>query len=218
MKKFLSFAFAFILAFSSFLPLQVSAAEVDLSDYDQQIALAKQIFPEYSNKLDGNGTLQNIVPYAADSELNIVTRETRAINNNTIMTYTEYDSGVITLGTARFAPDLDFIIDDSVTHSTYEEFTASIYASVVEGPTFSATGIKYRLYPSDYDRVISAGSYDLYGYSDDSVEVYVRPLETSSLFACASYKFPCHVATMDYQGIIALQVSNNDASVEFDIW
>lgn len=217
MKKFLSLVLAIILVFPTFLTLRVSAAEVDLSDYEQHIALAKKTFPEYVDKLEGNKSLRSSVPQAASSEPNVVIRETREADRNTFMTYTEYDTGLVTLGTARFVQDADLIIEDSVTHSAYEEFTATIIASVVEGPTFTATDVKYRIYPSNYDRITSAGNYGIPGYPDDLIRLYLRGTETSSLFACASYSFPCPVGPSSYTGEVILKLSNNVASVEFDI-
>lgn len=218
MKKFLSFLLAVALVLPNFLTLQASATGVELSEYDQLIALAKETFPEYVDKLDGNLSSRNIEPQTKTSEINAVIQETRTVDNNTSMTYTEYNNGIVTLGMARFVKNADLIIEDSVTHSTYEQFTAKIVASVVEGPTFTATGVQYRIYPSNYDRLISAGNYGIPGYTSDQFDCYIRSIETDSTPAGVAYSFACPVGTLYYSGSVDLTISNNVASVDFYIW
>lgn len=217
MKKILSLALTIILVFPTFLTLKVSAAEVDLSDYDQHIALAKQTFPEYVDRLDGNKTLKSKVPRAKDSKPNVIIQETRAADSNTMMTYTEYDNGLVTIGTARFMKDAELIEEDIVGHSAYVDYTATIVASVVEGPTFTATDVQYRTYRTSYDRILSTGNYGIPGYSKEDISVYLRSTETASLCACASYSFYCPVGAIGYSGDVLLKLSNDVASVEFEI-
>lgn len=218
MKRFLSFVLAIALMLPSFLTLRTFATEVDLTDYDQHIALAKETFPEYANKLDGNYSPRSSEPQAVTSEVNIAVRETRAADSNTIMTYTEYNNGLVTLGTARFVKDADIEIEDSETHSGYELFTATIVASVVEGPTFTATDVQYRIYPLNYDRITSAGTPEIPGYTSDDFDVYLRTYETAELYACASYSFSCPVGMTTYSGAVVFKLENNHTSVVFDIW
>lgn len=200
------------------LPIGASATTTDTMSYNQHIALAKQTFPEYAGKLDGSQASRSIAPQSENVEPVAVTRETRAVDDNTIMTYTEYNNGVITLGTARFNKNAHLEVDSSTTFRTYTDYTATITASVVEGPTFTATGVEYRIYPSAYDKILSIGSYSIPGYSSSKFTTYLRSEETASLFACASYSFVCPVGLSEYDGEVILKLRNNTASVEFNIW
>lgn len=216
MKKLVSFCLAVIMIFT-ILPVSAFAAESDnFESYDYQVALAKQIFPEYRDKLEGKG----VATYASmpGTKPCIAVRETRPVDGNTSMTYTEYDNGLVTLGTARFQKEADYEVTGEKAYSSYTEYTAKIVASVIEGPTFTATGAKYRIYPVSYDKVVSAGSYSIPGYSSSKFTVSMRETETSSLPAYVSYDFPCPVGVSYYSGQVGMNVQNNKASVYFDIW
>lgn len=216
MKKLVSLFLAVIMIFA-ILPVSAFAAESDnFESYDYQVALAKQIFPEYRDKLEGKG----VATYASmpGTKPCIAVRETRPVDGNTSMTYTEYDNGLVTLGTARFQKEADYEVTGEKAYSSYTEYTAKIVASVIEGPTFTATGVKYRIYPVSYDKVVSAGSYSIPGYSSSKFTVSMRETETSSLPAYVSYDFPCPVGVSYYSGQVGMNVQNNKASVYFDIW
>lgn len=218
MKKLLSFVLAIVLVLPNFLSLQAFAAGTDLSDNAQIIELAKRTFPEYADKIDGDNFPSRSEPRTVGSELSIVIQETRAADNNTNMTYTEYNNGLVTLGTVRFATSADLTVEDSESYSGYVLYTATIVASVIEGPTFTATDVQYRIYPSAYDRITSVGNYGIPGYTDEDFDVFLRSNETASLFACASYSFPCPVGGLNYDGDVILKLSNNVPTVEFDVW
>lgn len=215
MKKLVSFCLAVIMIFA-ILPVSAFADGDNFESYDYQIALAKQVFPEYRDKLEGKG----VATYASmpGTKPCIAVRETRPVDGNTSMTYTEYDNGLVTLGTARFRKSTSNITTGVDKHDTYTEYTAKIVCSVVEGPTFTATGVKYRIYPSAYDKVLSAGSYSIPGYSSSKFTVNMRGTETSSLPAYVSYDFACPVGTSEYSGRVGMNVQNNKSSVYFDIW
>ena len=219
MKKLVSFCLAVIMIFA-ILPVSAFAAESDnFESYDYQVALAKQIFPEYRDKLEGKSVTANAGQPRACAEKPIITvRETRPVDGNTDMTYTEYDNGLVTLSTARFQKNADYTVTGSTAYTTYTEYTAKIVASVIEGPTFTATGVKYRIYPVSYDKVVSAGSYSIPGYSSSKFTVSMRETETSSLPAYVSYDFPCPGGVSYYSGQVGMNVQNNKASVYFDIW
>lgn len=215
MKKLFSLFLAVIMIFA-ILPVSAFADGDNFESYDYQVALAKQIFPEYRDKLEGKG----VATYASmpGTKPCIAVRETRPVDGNTSMTYTEYDNGLVTLGTARFRKSTSNITTGVDKHDTYTEYTAKIVCSVVEGPTFTATGVKYRIYPSAYDKVLSAGSYSIPGYSSSKFTVNMRGTETSSLPAYVSYDFACPVGTSEYSGRVGMNVQNNKSSVYFDIW
>lgn len=219
MKKLFSLFLAVIMIFA-ILPVSAFAAESDnFESYDYQVALAKQIFPEYRDKLEGKSVTANAGQPRACAEKPIITvRETRPVDGNTDMTYTEYDNGVVTLSTARFQKNADYTVTGSTAYTTYTEYTAKIVASVIEGPTFTATGVKYRIYPVSYDKVVSAGSYSIPGYSSSKFTVKTRSTETSTLPAYVSYSFPCPVGTSSYSGEVILMIKSNSVSVDFDIW
>lgn len=134
------------------------------------------------------------------------------------MTYTEYNNGMVTLGAARFITDAQLIDEDSETYNTYTEYTAKIIASVVEGPVFTATDVKYRIYPQNYDRVISAGNYGIPGYSDDDFVCSINNVETDTRAAGVTYSFPTPVGLSSYSGQVSFAIKNNITSVDFYIW
>ena len=156
MKKLFSLFLAVIMIFA-ILPVSAFADGDSFESYDYQVALAKQVFPEYRDKLEGKSVTANAGQPRACAEKPIITvRETRPVDDDTTMTYTEYDNGVVTLGAARFRKSTSNITTGVDKHDTYTEYTAKIVCSVIEGPTFTATGVKYRIYPSAlYNRVSS---------------------------------------------------------------
>lgn len=218
MKKFVLYLIVFVLLLSNLLPFQTFAAAIDNSIHSQHIALGKEIFPEYADKLDENANTQRRIQNSETSELIIVNQKTRPVDRNTTMTYTEYNNGIVTLGTARFSTNEEINVEDTVYYGSYTQYTVEIVASVVEGPTFTATGVKYRIYPNAYDQVIDIGSYSIPGYTADQFDTFLRSNETASLFACASYDFPCPVGLSSYSGEVILKVQRNNATVEFNIW
>ncbi|HAL88168.1 MAG TPA: hypothetical protein DCO69_03410 [Clostridiales bacterium] len=215
MKKLVSLCLAIFMIFA-ILPVSAFADGDSFESYDYQVALAKQIFPEYRDKLEGKG----VATYASQpgTKPSIAVRETRPVDDNTDMTYTEYNNGLVTLSMARFQKSTSNITTGVDKHDTYTEYTAKIVGSVIEGPTFTATDVKYRIYPSDYDRVLSSGSYSIPGYSSSKFTVSIRGTETSSLPAYVSYDFPCPVGVSYYSGRVGMIVQNNKSSVYFDIW
>ena len=216
MKKLLSLVLAIVLILTMAIPSL--ATEVQTTDYDQLIVIAKQVFPEHADKLNGNNNLQNSKQRTVDAAGNLVQRETRPVDNDAILTYTEYDSGVVTLGMARFQPSTSLNIGSEENYNTFTQFTATIVASVIDGPTFTATNVKYRIYPSDYDRIISAGSYSIPGYISNQIACTMRSVETSAGPAYVTYSFDCPVGISSYSGAVQLKIVNNKASVTFDIW
>ncbi len=218
MKKYLSLLMSVLLMVSAILPFHASAAANDVMTYEEHVKLAKDIFPEYAEKLDGNQALSRTTPQSDNEDVFPVVQKTRAVDKNTIMTYTEHNNGMITLGTARFIPDADYTITDSQAFNTYTQFTATIVASVLEGPTFTASGVRYRIYPSDFDRVLSAGSYGIPGYTSSDFTVSMNSIETSSQAAYINYAFTSLIGgTLSYSCDVVFRVRNNSATVEFNI-
>lgn len=216
MKKLVAFVLVFLLTLAMCVPS--FAAECQSSEYDQLISIAKATFPEYVDKLEGNNNSSNARLKTAETVGNLVQRETRPVDNDTILTYSEYDSGAVTLGMARFKPTTSLNVDNEETLNTFTQFTATIVASVLDGPTFTATNVKYRIYPSDYDRIISAGSYSIPGYTSSRITYTMGSVETSTTPAFVTYFFPCPVGETNHSGAVQLQIINNKASVTFDIW
>lgn len=214
MRKVLISLLTVALLISNVFMMSVCAVEQDITDKNQLLALAKETFPEFSDKIAGMDTPSR----ARSSDKSVAVQLTRNVDSNTTMTYTEYNNGLVTLGAISFDKKAEINVNDSVTHSTYEEFTATIVAYVVEGPTFTATNVKYRIYPTAYDKIISVGNYSIPGYTDDDFEVSLRGSETASQFACASYEFVCPVGGVQHSGGVYFKLQGNVTSVEFKIW
>lgn len=214
MRKVFTALLTAALLFSNVFMMSVCAVEQDITDKNQLLVLAKETFPEFSDKIDGMDTPSR----ARSSDKSVAVRLTRNVDSNTTMTYTEYNNGIVTLGAARFAEDAEINVNDSEIHSTYVEYTATIVAYVLEGPTFTATNVKYRIYPTDYDQIVSVGNYSIPGYTDDDFEVSLRGNETASQSACASYEFLCPVGGSQNSGGVYFNLQGNVTSVEFEIW
>lgn len=219
MKKVLSFLLAFVFMFSAFLPLQASAAECDEMDQAQLVALAKQVFPEYAEKIDGNRSARSSEPQMATAEIYPVVQETRAVGGDTTITYTEHNNGIITLSAARFVTKAD-IEDEEPAHEydRYIEYTVKLIAWVVEGPTFTSSNVKYRIYPMDYDIIASEGNYGIQGYTKDQFDVWMYSHETATRAASVTYSFPCPVGGQPYSGAVYFSVQNDTAYLRFSVW
>lgn len=216
MKKLFSLFLAVIMIVA-ILPVSAFADGDNFEGYDYQVALAKQVFPEYRDKLKETG----VATYASKpgTTPSITVRRTRPVDDNTDMTYTEYNNGLVTLSTARFQKTADYEVTGEKAYTTYTEYTAEIVASVIGGLTFTAKGVKYRIYPIGYDKVMSVGNYSIPSYSSSKFTVTRRETEIYGTdgFAYASYEFPCPVGTSNYGGQVLFKVQNNTADVEFYI-
>ena len=102
MKKFISLCLAILMIFA-LLPVSAFAESDSFESYDYQIALAKQIFPEYRDKLEGKTSAYASKPRTRSEEIHVAIQKTRPVDDDTVMTYTEYDNGLVTLGTAVLA-------------------------------------------------------------------------------------------------------------------
>lgn len=214
MKKILSLVMAIVLILPSALPLRVSAAEQETMSYDQLITVAKATFPEYASKIDGIHSRKGPETQTINSEIYTAIQESRTVDNRTTMTYSEFSNGIVALSILRIHPeDPDLTIDDSVTYSNYEQFTATITAAITEGPVFTASNVKYRMYPSAYDRIVSAGSYGIPGYNSRLIQVSTRSVETASLPAGIWYEMPISVANDPYTWEVNFTIQNNRTSL-----
>ncbi len=217
MKKYLALFLSLALLLTS-IPFSVSAAESDMLNGNQLVELAKEVFPEYAEKLDGNGSACGGTPRTASSEIYPVVQKMRSVDSNTSMTYTEYNNGLIALGTARFVSDASYTVDDSEEYSNYTRYIATITAYVLEGPTFTATDVVYRIYPSNYDIIDSAGNYGIPGYAESNFRVSMNSRETATTAASVIYSVPCPVGMSNYSGQVIFHVQDNVAYAEFNVW
>lgn len=222
MKRMLSLLIAFSIIFATFLPLQASAVEekYDITDHNQVLTLAKKVFPEYAEKLNESGLSSRNTHRMASPEIYPIVQKTRMAGNNTSITYTEYNNGIIALGAFEYTTNAELNIEDSETHSAYEQFTARITATVLGGPTFYAKNIGYKIYASNYDRITSAGEYGLEGYGSDSIEKVackIDYVENASKPASIDYSFPIWIGTGYHSGNVYLKLQNNVASVIYDV-
>lgn len=217
MKKFLSIFLAIALMIPSFLSLSVSAEENNLCNDDYFVALAKKTFPEYADKINVKSDQTNSTR-SLNSEPQIAIRDTRTVDSNTIMTYTEYDNGIVTLGALRFTVNKDIEIEEEISYSNYTQYTATLVAKVEQGPPFTATNVQYKIYPTSYDQITSLGNYSIPGYSSSQFSVSLRSNETATRSACAYYAFPCPVGLSDYRGEVLFEIINNSTYLNVYIY
>lgn len=221
MRRLFSIVLAAVLIITSLPLLHASATEVDLTDYDQLIALAKDVFPEYSDKIT-NYKAPSIQPRHSNSQPVIVIQDTRKVDDSTYITYTEQNDGTIALGTLRFVTTPELDVDETETSGTFTRYTVTLTGTVVEGShIFIATDVVYGIYPTTYDRIISKGTYFLRGREYDECGLisadYVNQIETASSSARLIYSFPITVGTRDYTGYFVLDVQAGQASVSYSI-
>lgn len=217
MKKFLSILLAIALMIPNFLSLTVTAEENDICNKDYFYELAKTTFPEYAAKIN-NSSSRTSATRNANTEPKIVTQDTRNVDANTTMTYTEYDNGIVTLGALRFSVNKSIQNTNSFYNGTYTEYTATIVADISEGPTFTSTGVVYRIYSTSYDQITSLGNYSIPSYSSSKFTVSLRRYESASSSACAYYSFPCPVGLSNYRGEVLFEVINNSAYLNVYIY
>lgn len=219
MKKLLCIMMALALMLPSFLTLPAAAAEEDWTNQEQLIALAKKTFPEYSDKLEAKGAPYsgNTATRAAEN-IQVAVKETRPVDKNTIMTYTEYTSGLVSLAAARFSCDANLDINHTEDHNIFRTYTATIVGTVVEGPTFTARNVQYSIYPSDYDRILSAGSYSTNDPVSSTVDCVLNRFETASKCAAAYYTFPAYVGGVYYTGRVSFEISRNQTYLDCQVF
>lgn len=93
MKKSLAVLFAAIL-FLTMIPVSVSAAETDLSEYNELINLACEAFPEYASAIRENDRNSRSTLYSVSSN-EVVFSDTRSISDSVKIGITQFSSGDI---------------------------------------------------------------------------------------------------------------------------
>lgn len=113
-RKLLSLFLAFSLLLTV-LPFYVLAEEDKPLSREEHLALACEIFPEYSDKILG---VNSANAYSlCSSEREVVIADTRQVTENHVMTYAEYSDGETLIASSIF--NTPVTISDSDTSSTY---------------------------------------------------------------------------------------------------
>lgn len=226
MKKTISILTAVMLILSAYLPMQVSATESNFTDHDQILTVAREVFPEYADKLCEDGSSLKNAARSVVTEIYPVIQETRQVDEQTTMTYTEHNNGIVTLGTLRFSTAPSMITEEYESSGTFERYTVTLIGTVVEGNgDFVANNVVYGIYKTTFDRIIDTGSYffdkdlDHIKDSNETTEIYVGlcPTETASDAASVTYSFPLVVGISAHEGVFTLSVESNIASVSYGI-
>ena len=217
MKKFFSLIIAFVLIVCVF-PANANATEIDIANREQLLSLACQVFPEYATKIAADQPPSAEALQRSSAETDVVISETRKVNDNMYMTYTELSNGVVTLA--------NFVTYPSLTYNyRHNNGDATNYTVTLTGTapgsyqTFTATNVKFTIYSSDYDCITSVGAPKVTNpdgstYTTD-IKTSCSPNETSSNSAVAYYRFPVMFGSLNYSGVFTLSIKNNVSTVDY---
>lgn len=217
MKRTLSILLAALLLVTM-LPLSVGAEEAT-SERERLMALACEVFPEYADVIAADqapaeNRLRSI------EKPTVVFTETRKVSNDEYITYTELSNGIVTLVDLATDPTLTYVSEHMTGTST--SYTATLTGTAPGSmQTFKATGVRFTIYNSSYDRVISTGTPKVINpnntiYAEgDEIIVTRNEYETATTAAMAYYKFPIIFGTTDYDGVFTLSIMNNRTTVDY---
>lgn len=217
MKKLISLIISFVLI-ACFIPVNVHAAEESTPTRDALLSLACQVFPEYATKIAADQPPSADALQRFSDETDVVISETRKVNENMYMTYTELSNGIVTLA--------NFVTNPSLTYNyRHNNGDATNYTVTLTGTapgsyqTFTATNVKFTIYSSDYDCITSVGAPKVTNpdgstYTTD-IKTSCSPNETSSNSAVAYYRFPVMFGSLNYSGVFTLSIKNNVSTVDY---
>ncbi|MBQ3192453.1 MAG: hypothetical protein IJB59_02655 [Oscillospiraceae bacterium] len=160
MKKLLSAILAMIMLLTM-LPIGTSAAETGNSERDELIALACEVFPEYAEKIHGDGLSTSGNTSRTISAPELIKEETRCISDSNKITYSEFSDGSVYITNSNL--NLWYMTDNSVSdNSTTTVYTGHIAITCnFNGDAYICIkNLKFALVNGGNDYIISGGYID----------------------------------------------------------
>lgn len=206
MKKVLAMCFALLLmfnmcAFSGF------AEEIDTSEHDELIALACDVFPEYTDAICGS---KNIISSASSRTCSdgVIFTETRSVNDSEFVTISQFSDGSVSVLSSNFHAQV--IDSDIVGYTTRQEVTASFKATMDDcSGVFTVKNFQCTNYWSGYDKIDSIGTYSCNSYVKLGT-ISQNLTETSSQFAYVKYRLTFAIGTSNYPIALTITVHNDN--------
>lgn len=217
MKRVLSILLAAVLLFTV-MPFAVFADESDISEHDELVAKACETFPEYSDKISGHLTpgqvqIQSVSGHSSE----VVHSESRYVSDDEVLTYTEYDSGIVTLSEARF--NASFTTDSTDVSGSITYVTATLRGTVSNygcDNVFIAENFVFAIYAHSYDRIISLGNYYVTNGGGIQTAGMAPQIETASYPATAYYRTILYTYGRAFNGMYTFQLRNGVPSVSYE--
>lgn len=155
MRKYLAMLLAAVMLLTM-MPLGAAAAETDTSERDELIALACEVFPEYTNKIKNKSIGANLLSRTS-GQRELVATETRSVPDGETLIYSEYSDGVVLLTEYDFGKEVTYV--DRQTGAGITTTTVNIKATC-SGTSgyFQLTNVVYTLVSSSYDMINDTGS------------------------------------------------------------
>ena len=217
MKRVLSILLAAVLLFTV-MPFAVFADESDISEHDELVAKARETFPEYSNKISGHLTPSQVqIQSVSGHSSEVVHSESRYVSDDEVLTYTEYDSGIVTLSEARF--NASFTTDSTDVSGSITYVTATLRGTVSNygcDNVFIAENFVFAIYAHSYDRIISLGNYYVTNGGGIQTAGMAPQIETASYPATAYYRTILYTYGRAFNGMYTFQLRNGVPSVSYE--
>lgn len=186
MKKILAVLFCALMVFSA-MPVAASAATEAENERDELLALACAVFPEHTDVIR-NQEMPNVsCQTQSDGTIEVVTKETRAVSDDTELTYIEYSDRTAAIIKGKFTAERTSSSDQSelggvVTTTCSFKVTCSTSSGV-----FTLSRVMYKMNANDYDYFLNAGSSSVNNYCSVLSNSY-NQYETASSLATIVYK------------------------------
>lgn len=217
MKRVLSNLLVAVLLFTV-MPFAVFADESDISEHDELVAKACETFPEYSNKISGHLTPSQVqIQSVSGHSSEVVHSESRYVSDDEVLTYTEYDSGIVTLSEARF--NASFTTDSTDVSGSITYVTATLRGTVSNygcDNVFIAENFVFAIYAHSYDRIISLGNYYVTNGGGIQTAGMAPQIETASYPATAYYRTILYTYGRAFNGMYTFQLRNGVPSVSYE--
>lgn len=149
MKKLLSACFAVILILTM-LPLNAMAAEESTSEYDELMALACEVFPEYASAIRGANTNTYALSRSTDND-EVVFSETRSISDTESLNLTQLASGNVIVLVSKSQDSVSITVPSSSTSDITTVGVAGtasfkVAATAASGYTFVLSNVSFTIY------------------------------------------------------------------------
>lgn len=212
MKKILSVLFACLLIIS-LLPTRTFAADVKNPTIESLINLGCETFPEYSEKIIASSSIK-ASRSTSDEKLRIVVQETRSISDNQELTYIELSNREVLLANNHYTVDADQTSQETGTSGVVTYTYNFSITRLSSAGTFALNNFRYKIYPNNYDSIVSPGIVSTNPGCTATRDVYTQ-YETASKPAQVSYGMVFVLGqsgTDAFQGDFIIKVQNNRMS------